>query len=193
MNDDGVESKVGVTSDLLAPRARQRGLVVRELDDETVVYDLDRDEAHCLNPAVALVWKHCDGQTTVAEMAAIVRERVEGTVGDDTVWNALVLLGQCDLLEEQVSRPADGTISRRGAMRKAAIVGVAIPLIATLPVFTPHAIAQTCIPNATGCIPNGNGQNVCTHNAQCCSCCCHFVTGDANAHCNNAQLGNCIP
>jgi hypothetical protein len=193
MHDDGVESKVGVTSDLLAPRARQRGLVVRELDDETVVYDLDRDEAHCLNPAVALVWKHCDGQTTVAEMAAIVNEKLEAAAGEDTVWNALLLLGQCDLLEEQVSRPADGTISRRGAMRKAAIVGVAIPLIATLPVFTPHAIAATCIPGAPGCIPNGNGQNPCLHNAQCCSCCCHFVTGDANGHCADSTAGNCMP
>ena len=30
------------------PQARTDNLVIRELDDETLVYDMERDEAHCL-------------------------------------------------------------------------------------------------------------------------------------------------
>jgi hypothetical protein len=31
------------------PLARKEGLVIQELPDEVLVYDLDRDRAHCLN------------------------------------------------------------------------------------------------------------------------------------------------
>jgi hypothetical protein len=34
---------------LHTPTARKDQLIVKELDDETLVYDLERDEAHCLN------------------------------------------------------------------------------------------------------------------------------------------------
>src|SRR6266849_5376674 len=52
------------------PKARKDKLIIKELDDETLVYDLDRDKAHCLNTTAARVWKHCDGTTTVGEIAA---------------------------------------------------------------------------------------------------------------------------
>ena len=51
------------------PRMREQGLVVDDLPDEVLVYDLDRHQAHCLNRTAALVWRHCDGQTTVKEIA----------------------------------------------------------------------------------------------------------------------------
>ena len=37
------------------PKARTDGLLVEEMDGETLVYDLDTHGAHCLNPAAALV------------------------------------------------------------------------------------------------------------------------------------------
>ena len=42
----------------MKPRARTEGLVVTELPDELLVYDLERHRAHCLNPTAALVFKH---------------------------------------------------------------------------------------------------------------------------------------
>ena len=62
------------TTRALMPRARQDELIVEELQDETLVYDLKRHKAHCLNRTSALVWRRCDGRTTVAEVAAL-RER----------------------------------------------------------------------------------------------------------------------
>ena len=50
------------------PRARKDGLVIKELSNETLVYDLERDEAHCLNQTAGLVWKQCDGRTTVTKI-----------------------------------------------------------------------------------------------------------------------------
>ena len=44
------------TTRALMPRARQDELVVEELQDETLVYDLERHKARCLNRTAALVW-----------------------------------------------------------------------------------------------------------------------------------------
>lgn len=56
------------------PQARTDDLVINELSDEVLVYDLQRDKAHCLNAAAASVWKQCDGRTTVAEIARRLSE-----------------------------------------------------------------------------------------------------------------------
>jgi len=39
------------------PRKRRDGLVVQELPEETLVYDLERHKAHCLEAASAAVWE----------------------------------------------------------------------------------------------------------------------------------------
>ena len=53
-------------------KARHDRLVVEAVSDELVVYDLDRGTVHLLNPVAALVWKHCDGRTTVAQLASLL-------------------------------------------------------------------------------------------------------------------------
>ena len=58
------------------PLSRTDNLVIRELDDETLVYDMERDEAHCLNQTAALVWQQCDGKTTAAQAARILENQV---------------------------------------------------------------------------------------------------------------------
>ena len=50
------------------PMARQNGIVVQEMPDEVLVYDLDSNKAHCLNQSAALVWKSCDGTNTVGDI-----------------------------------------------------------------------------------------------------------------------------
>ena len=67
------------TTNGLMPRARQDELVVEELPDETLVYDLKRHEAHCLNRTSALAWRRCDGRTTVAEVAVLLGEGIENS------------------------------------------------------------------------------------------------------------------
>ena len=37
------------------PHARTKDLVIRELGDETLIYDLANDRAHCLNETAAFV------------------------------------------------------------------------------------------------------------------------------------------
>ena len=46
--------------------ARHDELVVQELPDEVLVYDLRKHKAHCLNQTAAFVWNHCNGQASAA-------------------------------------------------------------------------------------------------------------------------------
>ena len=106
------------TTRALMPRARQDELVVEELQDETLVYDLKRHKARCLNRTAALVWRCCDGQTSVAEVAALLGEQSAIPTDEAVVWMALDRLSRADLLSEPVTLPADrAQYSRRQMLR----------------------------------------------------------------------------
>jgi hypothetical protein len=61
------------------PLARTDGLVINELTDEVLVYDLQSDKAHCLNRTAASVWKQCDGRSTAADIARrLSRQTADG-------------------------------------------------------------------------------------------------------------------
>jgi hypothetical protein len=110
-----------------APRAREHGLLVHELPDEVLVYDLDRHRAHSLNSTAALVWRHCDGRTTPAQMAALLQRELSLPADEEAVWLVLRRLGRARLLQERVPPAAGATRrSRREVLRKLGIVGGAM-------------------------------------------------------------------
>jgi hypothetical protein len=51
------------------PLRRSAGLIIRELGDETLVYERERHRAHCLNPTTAAVFRLCDGTRSALEIA----------------------------------------------------------------------------------------------------------------------------
>jgi hypothetical protein len=65
------------------PKAKAERLIVREIDSETLVYDRGRDAACCLNEFAASIWRECDGETSVAEIASALGE------DERAVWLAL--------------------------------------------------------------------------------------------------------
>ena len=76
-------------------------LIVREIDGETLVYDRSRDAASCLNEFAARVWRECDGETSVAAIAAALSE------DERAVWLALHQLTKAQLLTEAIAFPPD--------------------------------------------------------------------------------------
>lgn len=152
------------------PQARNLDLVTREVADEVLVYDLKRHKAHCLNQTAALVWKHCDGQNSVADIATLMQGDLSTSVDEATVWLAVERLGKANLLAERITPPAGSPrLSRRDAMRRIGLgAALAVPVVMT--VIAPTAVmAATCTPGVTGTVANG-GQ--CTSSLQCQSCCC---------------------
>src|ERR1700674_441139 len=80
------------------PLARKAGLVIQELPDEVLVYDLERDRAHCLNQTAAFVWQRCDGRTSTGEIARSLGQEVNAAVDEKVVWFAIDQLGRNHLM-----------------------------------------------------------------------------------------------
>src|SRR3990172_2529208 len=85
------------------PRARNKGLVVRGLPDEVVVYDLERHRAHCLSLTTARIWRSCDGKRASAEIAAHLRSKTGLPIDEDVVLFTLRRLSRARLLQEPVA------------------------------------------------------------------------------------------
>ena len=51
------------------PLSRQDNIVIQELRDEVLIYDLAKNKALCLNQTSAKVWQECDGTKSVSEIS----------------------------------------------------------------------------------------------------------------------------
>ena len=144
------------------PMARRNQLVRKELGREMLVYDRNSDEAHCLNATAALVWAHCDGLTTVAEMARLLEDEMKTPVADEVVWFALEQLRKSRLLQESWARPAQmEQMSRRVMIRRLGIAAaVTVPLVTSI-IAPTAAAAATCFLGQSG--------TPCVNNSDCCS------------------------
>ena len=124
------------------PMARQTGLVVQEMPDEVLVYDLDSNKAHCLNQSAAFVWKSCDGSNSVADIVRQFESNGGGSITEDFVWLAIDQLSENGLLEKEVSTRFAGQ-SRRQVLKTIGLASVvALPVIASL-VAPRNAFAST--------------------------------------------------
>ena len=120
------------TAEQIKPQARSEGLVIQELSDEVLVYDLERDKAHCLNQTAAIVWQNCDGKTSVSELAQILSKESGLPADEKVVWLALEQLGKARLMPERITPPMK-KMSRRDVMRKVGLVTiVALPLVTSI-------------------------------------------------------------
>jgi hypothetical protein len=128
------------------PRARSEGLLFSPLNDELVVYDTERDQAHSLNRTTRLVWHYCDGQTSVAQVAELLARELQAQVDEQVVWLALQQLEQNHLLQTPLALPAV-KISRRALARRVGLIAAAaLPVVTSLAV--PPAVAAV---SATSC------------------------------------------
>lgn len=141
----------------LKPRARDNGLVIEELEDELLVYDLDHHKAHCLNSTAALVWRHCDGETGVEGIADRLRKESKVSIDDEVVWVALRRLGKANLLRERVTPPKNLAFgsSRRDLIKKLALAGG----LSVMTIMSPTAAEA-----ASGCLTKVSCRHACIGN-----------------------------
>jgi hypothetical protein len=159
------------------PKTRAEGLIVEELDDEVLVYDIDRNRAHCLNSTAGRIWKLCNGRRTVGDIARQLDTEIHKREGitrlehdihnivatEELVWLALAQLSRDHLLAEELPAPRITSISRREALRRVGIgAAIAVPIVASI--TAPTAVqAGTC----------GHTNSNCTTGAECCSGICN--------------------
>jgi hypothetical protein len=159
---------MGERKEQVVPLARMDKLIVQELPDELLIYDLERHKAHCLNRASAIVWRHCDGKTTVAEMARLLERELATQVNTDVVWLALGQLRRFHLLEAETKPIEMWKVSRRDLVRKYLPAALALPVILSIP--SPTAAQTASKPCAA---PNNRPNGCpCAGPADCQSGCC---------------------
>jgi len=56
----------------MTPTARHEGILTQEVGEELIVFDTATQQAHRLNGPAALVFQHCDGHTSLAQLAELV-------------------------------------------------------------------------------------------------------------------------
>lgn len=135
------------------PTRRQEGLIVVALDDELLVYDLEGHRGHCLNRAAAVVWRHCDGETSVDELAGLLRRELNADLGDEYVWYALRRFSNSRLLASSPEMPPQAARwTRRALLRRLAAAGVASVVLPTVM----SVIAPTTLHAQASCLPAGS-------------------------------------
>ena len=129
------------------PQAQRSQLLVVEAGDELVVYDQARHRAHRLNATAAMVWRHCNGETSVADLARLL-EKEFGLSGDeDLIWLALNRLKTAHLLHGPLDRRATDSVSRRRVVRKLALTTTLtflLPVVTSLIAPTPLMSQSLC-------------------------------------------------
>jgi hypothetical protein len=156
------------------PVARQKDLIVEELPDEVLVYDLISDKAHCLNRTAALIWKNCDGEKNEAEIAAAVAQELKTPVSVPVVLLGLKELAGYDLLKTETVELPRAMVSRRRLIQNLGLAAaLSLPIIMSISAPTAAGAAtDPCVAN-----PRGNG----------CPC---VTDGDCDsANCNGGTCG----
>jgi len=110
--------------------------LISQVGEEVIVYDRERDTAHCLNAMAARVWHYCDGQNTVEDIAKLLEEDLEVSADEDVDWRGLVWLTLEELerfylIQEYLSQPissqvqsaGESRVSRRKMIKTATLVG----------------------------------------------------------------------
>src|SRR5277367_7096402 len=127
------------------PKAKTERLIVKEIDDETLVYDMGRHAATCLNEFAAKVWRRCDGTTSVADIADALGE------DERAVWLALQQLTQSQLLTEAITLPSE---MRTGKTRRqiAGQLGLGAAVAAVSSIVMTTAAHASCQANGSSCV-----------------------------------------
>jgi hypothetical protein len=141
----------------VVPKAREDRLLSKELGEEVVIYDLDRDEALCLNAATASIWRHCNGKKGLGELAELLAADTGLPADEELVLVALDRLRAKKLLKG--SEPIPGVPSRREITLRLGLAAGLLPVILCLPA---PSVAQTasCLADVSAgkrCSPNQCG------------------------------------
>lgn len=188
------------------PKAKYDNIVVQNLNNEVLIYNLTTDQAFCLNETSAKVFNCCDGNTTFDEL------KRKHKFTDDLIRFALDELQQNDLLENYQSNYFAG-LSRREVIKRVGLASmIALPVIAGM--VAPQAANaasgacdtnMTCTSSATCPAPctTCDGIGFCENTAESCfdlngpctstgRCIGADINNFVFGSCDNGRLGGCL-
>jgi hypothetical protein len=169
----------------LKPISRRENIVVQELENEVLIYDLNLNKAFCLNESSAIIWQMCDGTKTVAEISRAVGKQLNSNISEEFVWLAIEQFKKDNLLSndfEVLFESVFAGMTRREIIRKIGLGSmVALPIVSSIIVPT-AASAASCLSAFQSCTVG-----ICCPD----SICAPTVMGDV-CTCQCANPGQCL-
>ncbi|HRH41745.1 MAG TPA: PqqD family protein [Pyrinomonadaceae bacterium] len=116
------------------PKSRNANLIVQELEKEILIYDLNNNQAFCLNETSAYVWTMCNGENSVTDISETMSKTLKTRVPEEFIWLALDNLKSLNLLDESEKVEIEfNNLSRREVIKKVGLTSIiALPLIASV-------------------------------------------------------------
>ncbi|HLK48885.1 MAG TPA: PqqD family protein [Bryobacteraceae bacterium] len=115
----------------MKPILLKKKLAIAELSGETVIYDLKRHRAHCLNTITSAVWRFCEGANTPNAIARRLHHKLGWAADEALVRKALQQLAIAGLIETE-------KFARTLRIRRRAAGGIS--LVSSIVVPTPAAV-----------------------------------------------------
>lgn len=130
----------------LRPRSIQSDhIAVQDVEPETLIYDERSHKAWCLNHSSACIWRLCDGQNTIVQIAAIAATKLGSPITED-----LVLLTLAELTEKGLLLPEAAEFLPQGISRRLMIGRVGLTAAALLPVIAALTAPPASAQNGSG-------------------------------------------
>ncbi len=158
----------------ILPQSRLSDIVVQEIENEILIYDLKTNKAFCLNETSAMIWYLCDGKQTVKQISQALSKKQNELFTEDLIWLALDQFKNDNLLESNQKFEINFSgLNRRQVIKKVGLASmVALPLIAS--VVAPNSLA------AQSGLINQPVFAACSSTSQCAS----------GLNCSQCSLGN---
>lgn len=118
---------------------------VKAVGDGLGVFDPQQGKSYVLNPSTALVWQHCNGQTTTQQLTERLQQQfnMPHNQAESTMWFALGELDKANLLHSSV---ADQRIyTRRQMLGSFAAAGLSVVL---MPIVSQVMVGASPIPSS---------------------------------------------
>ena len=116
------------------------------------LFDHQQQQAYALNTTSALVWQHCDGQTTPEQLMELLRQNFDVSCAEAEQLTSLALdeLGKANLLEAEVAHtyPLSSNLTRRQMLTTFATAGVALAVVPMVALVTAQTRAEA-LPTTT--------------------------------------------
>lgn len=176
------------------PKTKNENIVVQEMDNEILIYDLKTNKAFCLNETSAMIYNLCDGKKSIAEISQHLKQKLNQPITEDLIWLALDSFKKDNLLEqsEQFEINFNG-LSRRQVVKKIGLASmVMLPIISSI-IAPTAAHGASLAPLFAACTsPTDCASNFCTQGPP--RCCVPGTQGIRGANvCCDGTTANCNP
>ena len=114
------------------PITRKKGLTIKQMGDEAVIFDTESGAVHHLNRVAEMVWRSCDGRTDKEALARMVERVCNVPEEGEAVDLALEQLSRRGLMTIPIERADAVRRMNRRVVLKGLAKAMAIPAVLTI-------------------------------------------------------------